>query len=126
MVHLHGQLGYSSLGLSPGRKFGATIDIDGLRKSIDQIKIIHEDISDGRDGDFTKAKLLIEQADRVYLMGFGFNRLNVERLAGKTFATAWGLRAKEVSEIEKMTNSKIQFFAGYDCMSLCREVVAWS
>ena len=46
---------------------------------MDEIKVIHEDITD-RDKDFNNAKDLIANAERIYLMGFGFGRKNVERL----------------------------------------------
>ena len=96
-----------------------------------EIKIIHEDIDDNRDADFSKAKLLLESAEKIYFMGFGFNKLNVERLGitslqpNKSVATAFGLKSREIENIHRITNGKV-IFEFHDCIGLCRESVIWS
>jgi hypothetical protein len=131
VVHLHGRLGYLPWESTTGREFSGKIDEQGLRKSIDEIKIIHEDISDGRDADFEKAKKLLDEAEKIYFMGFGFNNLNVERLgishlsANKSWASAFGLTSNEIQAISKIINQKI-VFSHYDCIGFCREIVTWS
>jgi hypothetical protein len=131
VVHLHGRLGYLPWENAHGRDFGSTLDRDNVRASVDQIKIIHEDIDDNRDSDFKKAKLLLESAEKIYFMGFGFNKLNVDRLGlsglqpNKSIATAFGLTTNEIGFINKMTNGKI-LFENRDCINLCRERVAWN
>ena len=105
IIHLHGRLGYLPWEHPTGRDFNTVIDEEVLRKCIDQIKIIHEDITDGRDADFEKAKRLLEWAEKIYFMGFGFNNLNGERLGianiseNKSVATAFGLSQNEVGSI---------------------------
>jgi hypothetical protein len=131
IVHLHGRLGYLPWENAAGRDFNNKIDEEGLLKGIDQIKIIHEDITDDRDADFEKAKQLLALAEHVYFMGFGFNRLNVERLEiskldqNKSIATSVGITGQERRLISRLTNGKVEFIDA-DCISLCRNNVIWS
>lgn len=96
-----------------------------------KFKIMHEYIDDNRDADFSKAKLLLESAETIYFMWFGFNNLNVERLGitsvqpNKSVATAFGLKSREVDSIHRITNGKV-IFEIHDCICLCRERVIWS
>jgi len=100
IIHLHGRLGFLPWESPEGRPFDNKIEEEGLRRSISQIKIIHEDISDGRDADFVTAKEILRSAERIYSMGFGFNKTNVDRLGivdldpNKCLATALGLSAQ--------------------------------
>ena len=81
VIHLHGRLGclpwQNGEGVVP---YGdPTIDKQVMKTLLNEIKVVHEDITDGRDKEFTRAKVLLGEAERVYLLGFGFGARNVER-----------------------------------------------
>jgi hypothetical protein len=130
IVHLHGRLGYLPWESKRGRPYGAIVDENSIRTAMAEIKIIHEDINDGRDADFAKAKELLKNAEKIYFIGFGFNKINVERLGiadlepNKCIATTYGLTANEVGYIHKITDGKV-VFDGNDCMNFCRNRVSW-
>jgi hypothetical protein len=130
IIHLHGRLGYLPWESKDGRAFDAVVDENSVRKGMAEIKIIHEDIDGGRDADFAKAKELLKNAEKVYFIGFGFNKINVERLGiadlehNKCIATTYGLTANEVGYIHKITDGKV-LFDGNDCIGFCRNRVSW-
>jgi hypothetical protein len=131
VIHLHGRLGLlpwqNTKGVVP---YGApTIDkhvVDTLRR---EIKVVHEDITDGRDKEFTRAKELLAAAERVFLLGFGFGGRNVERLGLKELpqpqnvpkATAAGLTQHEVNQVINLLNGKFDVRIA-DCIGLLRNV----
>lgn len=63
-----------------GRFYDSNMDPDDLIKSGNSIKIIHEmsDIED--DLEFEKAHSILKEAKKIYFLGFGYDRTNVERL----------------------------------------------
>lgn len=86
LVHLHGSLGsYPPLNRGLGRSYVATLDGSSIKKAEKAIKIIPDDDEhDGpldSDDDFERAYGLLCEAELVVLLGFGFNSLNVNRLA---------------------------------------------
>lgn len=116
VIHLHGRLGYlpwqNDNEVIP---FGhANIDPRTMSIMLDQIKVVHEDIADGRDKAFDAAKNLLHQAERVYLLGFGFGALNTERLGLDSIeppiycGTAYQLSSKENSEMKEMLGGKVE------------------
>jgi len=70
----------SSLSPVPYRK--DISDWDFIKRAASGIKIIHEDIE--KDSDFINARCQIENADRIYFLGFGFNETNMQRLGVKS------------------------------------------
>jgi hypothetical protein len=81
IVHLHGRLGYLPWERDDGTiEFGGPQDQKNLGTALEQLKIIHEELKDGRDAEFMHAKGLLMESQRVFFLGFGFNRTNVERL----------------------------------------------
>ena len=131
IIHLHGRLAYLPWESKDGRAYDAVVDENSIRKGMAGLKIIHEDINDGRDADFAKAKTLLEDAEKIYFMGFGFNKINVGRLGiadlqpNKCIATAFGLSNNEVGYIHKLTGGKVVFDHN-NCIGFCRERVSWS
>ena len=131
VIHLHGRLGYLPWEKPPGRAVENIVDENTLRESIYHIKIIHEDISDGRDADFNQARTLLAEADQIYFLGFGLNRTNVERLGiaklapNKSIATALGLSTRVVMQASVITDGKV-IFENLDCIGLCRNLINWS
>jgi hypothetical protein len=130
VVHLHGRLGALPWQEGPSRPFETNINKDGLQIAADNIKIIHEDIRDGRDKDFARAKRLLMEADQIFLMGFGYNATNVERLGiaeltnGKMIGSCVGLGAKGEIAAKEVTGGKVQLMGG-SCTYFVREVMRW-
>ena len=138
IIHLHGRLGYlpwETSRIESTRDFNNAVHRDTLRVSVNEIKIIHEDISDGRDKDFQRARELLNDAKKIYFLGFGFHRTNVDRLgistladAGKSLATGYGLTGRERTDITlKRTNGRVLFAdPNGTCIDLCRNMIDWS
>jgi hypothetical protein len=134
VIHLHGRLGFlpwqNTQGVVP---YGApTIDKQVMDTLLNEIKVVHEDITDVRDKEFTRAKELLAEAERVYLLGFGFGARNVERLGLKQLphqpgvpkATAAGLTQHEVNQVASaLLNGKVDLRIT-DCIGLLRNVAA--
>ena len=97
-----------------------------MRLCVDEIKVVHEDIADGRDKEFERARKLIDDAQHIYFLGFGYGSKNVERLgiahwkSNNAVGTAVGLTEKEISEIKRATDNKV-FLVKDDCLGLLRE-----
>jgi hypothetical protein len=130
IVHLHGRLGHL-----PWQNQKATIEfadnqIDVRKMEIvtRQIKVVHEELTDGRDRDFELAHELLSKAEKVYLLGFGFGSRNVERLklidlAPKLFqGTAFGLTQKEANNCRMMCSSNKALLYDHQCLQFLREI----
>ena len=84
IIHLYGQLGWL-----PWQKdyiesdedsvpYGNAVNPQMLRRCVQGINIVHEDI--GSSLQFIEAHKLINAADRIYFLGFGYLPANVARL----------------------------------------------
>jgi hypothetical protein len=131
VIHLHGRLGYlpwqNAQGVVP---YGASaIDKQVVQTLRREIKVVHEDIAAGRDKEFTRAKELLGEAERVYLLGFGFGGRNIERLGLNQLpqpqnvpkATAAGLTQHEVNQVVRMLNDRVDIRIA-DCIGLLRNI----
>ena len=81
ILHVHGCLGPSELKVEAveGRAYGAPVTAKCIIEGADNIKIMHElDHDHGRQ--MIQAKEMIEGADRVVFVGFGYDTWNLERL----------------------------------------------
>lgn len=88
IIHLYGSLGRlpwqkHAVGLSQNvTPFGVeSLTYDNLAKAADSIQIISD--SNGVTPEFDKAKEILENADHIYFLGFGFYKKNVERLGNE-------------------------------------------
>jgi hypothetical protein len=130
IVHLHGRLGALPWQDGPSRPYEPSFNQKTLQIAADSIKIIHEDISDGRDKDFAKAKDLLMIADQVILMGFGYNAMNVERLGisdlpeNTAVGTCIGLGASGETAATELTAGRVRLIGG-DCTHFVREILRW-
>jgi hypothetical protein len=103
---------------------------ESLRIAAENIKIIHEDITDGRDKDFLLAKQLLAEADQIILLGFGYNSTNVGRLGianlpeGKIKGTCIALGGSGETTAKEVTNGRVELLGG-DCTHFVREVMRW-
>jgi hypothetical protein len=135
IIHLHGRLGYLPWEKGEGqRPYDATINRDVLKICIKNIKVVHEDIKDGRDKDFARAFDLMQNAECIYYLGFGYGPVNMERLKirdleGKTTnGTGMGLTQRERDDLVRLAggSSKLNPLPGLDCIRLLREYVDWT
>ena len=87
IIHVHGLLGqtrWHSKGIPYGTlneysiKNRVAFDLPSAISAAKQIKIITEEQADSEE--FRKARKLIEQTERLYFLGFGYNSTNMERL----------------------------------------------
>jgi hypothetical protein len=98
---------------------------------VDNIKLVHEELKDGRDKDFDEAKRLLHLSDRIYFLGFGFGAVNTSRLqlakipANRAIATATGFTQNEVATISQKCGGTISIYPNHNIESLFRDVVAW-
>jgi hypothetical protein len=131
IVHLHGDLGALPWHLSPEaiREYDSKVSPEAIKIAASRIKIIHEDIAD-RDSEFEKAKQLLNEADLIYFLGFGYNSTNMARLGvnnirdGIAFGTGYNLTEHERYLIMQSVERKIQILPR-DCIELLRNVVRW-
>lgn len=106
IVHVHG-----SLGNYPDIPYVSNCEADELLAISRQIQIIHE-VPDPKDGfcnrEFEQANELLNQAERIYFLGFGFHPDNIRRFRFFTpentfgreiYATTRGMGAVEVADL---------------------------
>jgi hypothetical protein len=112
------------------RDFNNSLNHDAIRSCVNEIHIIPEDVAD-RNREFNRAKQLLNEAEKIYFLGFGFNQVNVERLGvatlapKKSIATGYGLRPREIADIVSMTDGRVRIVDS-DCINLCRNEIDWS
>jgi len=126
IIHLHGRLGYLPWqNVSEGRPYNSKIDQRVMDICRREIKVVHEDITD-RDKDFTKAKAILRNAQRIYLLGFGFGSKNVERLGLSLLSpeqyqgTAVGQRDQELNNIKALCANKITLYPNHGSLEFLR------
>lgn len=130
IIHLHGTLGKLPWQGSDGVLYDPSLTKESLAAAVNNIKIIHEEITDVRDKEFTLAKRLMSDADRILILGFGYYPLNVQRLGlstlvgNKTFGTALNLRNAEMGAVLRTCNGKIRL-EDCDCLTLVRDFIIW-
>jgi hypothetical protein len=126
IIHLHGRLGYLPWqSAAEGRPYNGNIDKRVMDICRREIKVVHEDITD-RDRDFSKAKELLGNAQRVYLLGFGFGSKNVERLGLSSLTpeqfqgTAVGQKDQEISNSKNLCGNKIVLYPHHPSLEFLR------
>lgn len=129
VVHLHGRLGHLPWqeGKTPIEFGDNQIDVRKMKIVSNEIKVIHEDHNlDGRDADFRLAEVILANARRVYLMGFGFGARNVQRLKLETITpllfegTAYKLTDRERSDCRALSGGKVNL-RPCQCLEFIRE-----
>ena len=93
ITHVHGQLGLlpwqehlpetrgPTFSRPPVLAYGQTQGIQDAIRAAESIRIISDSIDDiEQDREFSKARQLLQEADRVVFLGFRFHQQNVERL----------------------------------------------
>ena len=131
IVHLHGRLGFLPWqGESESRPYNHQVTKEALEIAAKNIKIIHEDITEGRDKDFASAKKLLSEAEQILLMGFGYNSTNIGRLGiaelpeGRAKGSCIALGSSGETAAREATNGRVELVGG-DCTHFIREVMRW-
>jgi hypothetical protein len=107
IIHVHGILGYLPWQGNPSRGYHYGMgELDKIKESYSFIKIIHENIDN--DPEFSQAHKLIEDAEIICFLGFGYNRTNIKRLyfrralnnIKRISGTTYGLTEQECADIK--------------------------
>ncbi len=89
VVHIYGQLGKPQFLDQSGRLYNGEVDAEIIKKLASEINIIHEDV--GTTPNLVKAQHLIQQADLLVFLGFGYHRMNVDRLKIRDYYVSRGM-----------------------------------
>jgi hypothetical protein len=131
LLHLHGRLGFLPWQDANARPYGTELSIRALEMCVENIKLVHEELEADRTKVFEQAKTLMQHAEKIYFLGFGFGALNMERLglidlpANKAIATADGFTQTEVNNISNKLGGRISIYPNYNVDSLFRNMVSW-
>jgi hypothetical protein len=111
IVHLYGQLDPLPWQEENGKEYLPSIDIRRLRAAPRNIKLIKDERDIEKSEEFQIAYKLIEQAERIYFLGFSFDETNLNRLhlhsvidTKQIFATAYGIEPSKLEWIDKYFN----------------------
>jgi hypothetical protein len=137
IIHLHGTLGLLPWQAATStREFDFNVSPQAISVAGANIKIIHEDIRDGRDKDFERAKALMKEASRILFMGFGYNPTNMDRLGladlqerkrggeCQIYGTCVGMGDYEKSTAYAASHDVIELVPG-DCLDFVKEHIHW-
>ena len=132
VLHLHGKLGYLAWeNQLNATEFGEEItQRDVLLNVSNSIKIIHEDVGVSHSKEFERAFRLMDGANRIFFLGFGFSDTNLKRLRINELrdgiymaATAYGMTETEVQILKGKTSDKITFDKYSKCLDFLRNQV---
>lgn len=100
IIHLYGSLGEYSYTYEMGTEYSLPVNIEDVFHAADSLKIMSEGQDDSDE--FCQAHRLLQDAEQVALIGFGYHKTNVRRLAikehykkRKVIGTALGLEKNE-------------------------------
>ena len=112
IVHVHGSLGPLPWQEGGGRPYHPLPQAWEAEPAADRIKIVCESAEE--DPGFNKARTWIREAQRIYFLGFGYNKDNVERLhlgeckeGAWIYGTAIGFSDREHKDICVSLNAQI-------------------
>lgn len=127
IIHLHGKLGeLPSERLDfTGLKYGYKVNAESLSKCIQGIEIIHESGEDKPQ--FQIAHKLINAAERICFLGFGYDQTNLERLnlfgfngTKSMMGSAYGFTPKECAHIKKRFGGWIELDCEHQVLAYLR------
>ena len=115
IIHIYGQIGLLPWQDQSGTEYSPKIDVvHRLRLAIESIKLINDERSIETSEEFQKAYQLIREAEQIFILGFGFDETNLERLQinlmkGKQVAiTTLGIEPTKLRWIRDYFNNKAQ------------------
>jgi len=134
IVHVHGSLGPLPWQEDGGRPYGGPMRPLEVKLAADRIKIVCEGAEE--DPEFNEARTLIREADRIYFLGFGYNKDNVERLhlgeckeGARIYGSALGFSDRELKDASRLLDVQIGLGKNprravslyhYDCLQFLR------
>jgi len=111
IIHLYGLLGDYPYTDAAGRPYRPNLTPNNIQKCVKGIRIVSEEVD--RDPVFENASALLQEAEIVCFLGFGFHRTNMERLRigqskrnPQLYSTGFGLTNEE-REVIKITAKSI-------------------
>ena len=112
IVHLYGQLDPLPWQESSGKEYSPTENIiDRLRAAPQNIKLISDERDVEKSEYFQKAYKLIQEAERIFFLGFSFDETNLNRLSllsitdrKQIFATVSGIDPSTLERIDTYFN----------------------
>jgi len=78
IIYVHGSLGELANNSANHRKYEPTLDMGLLKKCIDSIHIIYEELQENEQ--LEKAHEELKRAEKVCFLGFGYHQTNIDRL----------------------------------------------
>jgi hypothetical protein len=131
IVHVHGQLGYVPWQGEHGRPYEPSFSIRDLEIATNRIKIISEDIIE--DPEFAQAHTLIQNAQKIYFLGFGYNNTNMNRLRPDllkrkaVWGTCYNLGIAEIEELKTRWRFLRLAAPAYDIMGFLKNegTISW-
>jgi hypothetical protein len=129
VIHLYGMLGSIPWDQN-GRPYDPSAEEHQIPLARDKIKIIHEDLTG--DLEFNRAKAELAIAERIVFLGFGYNRINVQRLHPEKWrsveepilGSAFGLTRREKIIAARQIGKQSSFGeADWDVLRFLREKV---
>ncbi|MHC4122430.1 MAG: hypothetical protein ACYSSI_02560 [Planctomycetota bacterium] len=106
IIHLYGQIDMLPWQNPDGRPYGTRFTAHQVKQYRKNISIIFENISENIQSRFDIARNLIDQAEQVYILGFGFHKNNLERLRfdslknTKIMGTAYNLDNDQIRTVK--------------------------
>ena len=142
-IHLHGNLGFLPWQQGYGvkkenkREYKSTVSLaHEVVIAADSIRIVNENVDVDADPRFQSAQQALRQADKIYILGFGYHPKNVERLKlaeipakpeRRISSTGTHLTDHEVNGLKLLVNDNTRFMnGGADCLTLLRKRVEWA
>ena len=135
IIHPHGRLGYLPWQEGKGkRSYEPAIGSDIIETCVENIKVVHEGIDTPRDKEFEQARDLLQKAESIYYLGFGYGSQNLERLKlrdiapKRNYGTGKGLTQHEINSIvrEVGTGERVNPQIDKDCIRILREYGEWN
>lgn len=130
IVHVHGSLGRLPWQDPDGRSYTIDVDPDSLRKAADSIRIVHEAADD--DPLFGEAARLLQSAERIVFLGFGYHPTNIRRLGHQldqrngqqVIGSTIGMTDLEVRTVNRESGLSLPLVRKMDsCLEYLRECV---
>ena len=91
IIHLYGDLGKLESTTRDEQKYSPDLETARVKAAAESMKILHE--SEDRTPEFDQAEELLEQAQCIYFLGFGYHPTNVRRL--RVFNSEWDEERKK-------------------------------
>lgn len=99
IIHLYGDLGKLEGTTQDAKMYSPDLEPAKVEAAAGSMKIIHE--STDRTAEFDQGVELLEKAERIYFLGFGYHPTNVRRL--RVFNSEWDAERKQRQTVSGTT-----------------------